>query len=235
MKGALLRFLTTVLALCFAPKWMLRPGARTHREVIMKIRITCCLSLMMIVGSVAGAQCNNRPLATAFVNWSQYQFDSCHTGYNPFEFVLSPTVGNLSLKWTVDGYTNSPPAVVNGVAYFGLDDGVYALNASTGALLWKYQTGDHAEPSAVDSGILYVPSGRSVYALNARTGTFLWQYATGAYVRAPTLANGLVYVRERLQSSRPGCGHGSVPVEVHNRGRCLCRGGCRRPVVFRVG
>ena len=38
----------------------------------------------------------------------------------------------------------SSPAVANGVVYVGSDDGnVYALNASTGAKLWSYATGDY--------------------------------------------------------------------------------------------
>ena len=44
----------------------------------------------------------------------------------------------------------SSPAVWNGAVYFGSGDGnIYALDASTGALKWKFQTGDvvHASPA----------------------------------------------------------------------------------------
>ena len=38
--------------------------------------------------------------------------------------------------------SHSSPAVANGVVYVGsYDNNVYALNASTGALLWQYTTG----------------------------------------------------------------------------------------------
>jgi glucose dehydrogenase len=47
------------------------------------------------------------------------------------------------------------PAVANDVVYVGSDDkNVYALNATTGALLWSYATGnlvESSQPSKRDS------------------------------------------------------------------------------------
>ena len=68
---------------------------------------------------------------------------------------------------------DSSPAVANGVVYVGSDDdNVYALNASTGALLWSYTTGNDVYSSpAVANGVVYVGSDDgNVYALNANTG-----------------------------------------------------------------
>ena len=67
----------------------------------------------------------------------------------------------------------SSPAVANGVVYIGSDDdNVYALNASTGALLWQYTTGNSVSSSpAVADGVVYVGSNDdNMYALNASTG-----------------------------------------------------------------
>ena len=54
------------------------------------------------------------------------------------------------------------PAVVNGVVYIGStdnDDDVYALNASTGALLWSSAPGVFLESSpAVANGVVYIGS-----------------------------------------------------------------------------
>ena len=78
-------------------------------------------------------------------NWSQFHKRASHDGHNWGENVLSPaTVGGLSLLWkhTTHGPVGSSAAVASGVVYVGSDDGnVYALNAGTGALLWKYTTG----------------------------------------------------------------------------------------------
>ena len=56
-----------------------------------------------------------------------------------------------TLKWTFEtgGVIHSSPAVIDGIVYFGSRDSYfYALNAETGHLLWKFQTG---------SWVLYAP------------------------------------------------------------------------------
>ena len=76
----------------------------------------------------------------------------------------------------------SSPVVANGVVYFGSGDHyVYAVDAATGALKWKFRTGDvvHATPAFADN-VLYVGSWDSYfYALNANTGKQLWRFKTG--------------------------------------------------------
>jgi len=88
--------------------------------------------------------------------------------------------------------------VVNGVVYIGSDDNnVYALNATTGALLWSYETNGEVESSpVVANGVVYVGSDDgNVYALNATTGALVWSYTTaGVVYSSPAVANGLVYV-----------------------------------------
>jgi outer membrane protein assembly factor BamB len=67
--------------------------------------------------------------------------------------------------------------VANGVVYVGaVDHNVYALNATTGAKLWSYTTGNDVYSSpAVANGVVYVGSeDGNVYALNASTGVKLW-------------------------------------------------------------
>ncbi len=135
-------------------------------------------------------------------NWSQFHFTPNHDGLNPYENVLNThTVGNLSLLWTytTGGPVQSPPAVVNGVVYVGSTDGnVYALKASTGALLWSYTT--FSPVVAVSNGEVYVGSQEGglttpFYALNASTGAVLWSWGTDvAVVGPPTVANGVVYI-----------------------------------------
>ncbi len=88
--------------------------------------------------------------------------------------------------------------MANGVAYFGGGDGVvYALNASTGALLWSYATNAYLYSSpAVANGVVYIGSeDGNVYALNAITGAKLWSYYTNTVGWcSPAVANGVVYI-----------------------------------------
>ncbi len=138
-------------------------------------------------------------------NWSQFRFAADLQGLNPYENVLLPTaVGNLKLRWkyTTKQYSyslSSSPAVVNGVAYFGsYDRNFYALNASSGAVLWQYQTGGEINSSpAVANGVVYFASNDAkLYALDAKTGALLWTFTRGndVYFTYPTVSNRTVYV-----------------------------------------
>jgi len=76
----------------------------------------------------------------------------------------------------------SSPGIAGGLVYFGSSDGnVYALDASSGALRWKFKTGDvvHASPAVV-AGTVYVGSWDSYfYALDAVSGKERWRFKTG--------------------------------------------------------
>ncbi len=100
----------------------------------------------------------------------------------------------------------SSPVLANGVVFFGSGDGnVYALDAASGALRWKYQTGDvvHASPAFAD-GVIYVGSWDSYfYALNAGTGTLKWRFHAGedpgihnqvGFQSSAAVVGGVVYV-----------------------------------------
>jgi eukaryotic-like serine/threonine-protein kinase len=76
----------------------------------------------------------------------------------------------------------SSPVVWKGAVYFGSGDGnIYSLDAASGALNWKFKTGDvvHASPAIAD-GTLYLGSWDSYfYALDAATGQEKWRFKTG--------------------------------------------------------
>jgi outer membrane protein assembly factor BamB len=76
----------------------------------------------------------------------------------------------------------SSPLVSQASLYFGSSDGnIYSLDATSGTLKWKFQTGDvvHASP-VLSGGILYIGSWDSYfYALDAATGKEKWRFKTG--------------------------------------------------------
>jgi len=77
----------------------------------------------------------------------------------------------------------SSPAVANNVVYFGSGDGfVYAVDAGSGALAWKFKTGDvvHASPAIADGLVLVGSWDTNFYALDAATGAERWHFKTGA-------------------------------------------------------
>ena len=101
-------------------------------------------------------------------------------------YALNAATGAKLWNYTTSGAVSSP-AVSNGVVYVGSSEGasrpvyvgssegnvyalegnVYALNATTGAKLWCYTTGDDVDSSpAVANGVVYVGSGDgNVYAI----------------------------------------------------------------------
>ena len=80
-----------------------------------------------------------------------------------------------------DSYLSSP-AVWKGAVYFGSGDGnIYAIDAASGAMKWKFHTGDvvHASPAIAD-GMIFLGSWDSYfYALDAATGREKWRFKTG--------------------------------------------------------
>ena len=104
-----------------------------------------------------------------------------------------------------DVYTSSP-ALVGDKVYFGAGDGnVYAVDAHSGVLQWKYQTGDvvHASP-AVANGTVYIGSfDGNLYALDAVSGQPKWVFKGGqdpsihnqvGFQSSPAVVDGVVYV-----------------------------------------
>jgi outer membrane protein assembly factor BamB len=88
----------------------------------------------------------------------------------------------------------SSPAVWNGTVYFGSGDGnVYALDAASGALRWKVQTGNvvHASPAIAD-GTGFIGSWDTYfYALDEKSGEKKWALPTeGSWVVASAAVRG---------------------------------------------
>jgi outer membrane protein assembly factor BamB len=99
----------------------------------------------------------------------------------------------------------SSPVVADGVVYFGSGDGnVYALDASTGDLRWKFKTGNvvHASPAFSD-GVIFVGSWDSyLYAVDAKSGKERWRFHGGedplihnqvGFQSSPAVVDGVVY------------------------------------------
>ena len=76
----------------------------------------------------------------------------------------------------------SSPAVVSGKVYFGSGDGnVYAVDATSGLLQWKFRPkmSSHSSPAVVNN-VVYIGSwDRYLYALDAETGQEKWAFKSG--------------------------------------------------------
>jgi outer membrane protein assembly factor BamB len=99
---------------------------------------------------------------------------------------------------------STAPSVYQGVIYLsgaGSGGTVYAVNASTGALLWtaRVANGDYSSPAVADDGVYVSYSCPNVYKLNPANGAEIWHYApgcSGGGGKTPALYNGRLYVRD---------------------------------------
>lgn len=99
--------------------------------------------------------------------------------------------------------------IFNGRVYFGSSDGnIYAFNAETGLVQWKFETKDvvRASPS-IANNTLYIGSLDGViYALDTETGAEKWRFKGGedpinynqvGFVSSPVFADGIIYIGSR--------------------------------------
>jgi PQQ-dependent dehydrogenase (methanol/ethanol family) len=129
-------------------------------------------------------------------DWMSHGRTYSEQRFSPLDKINANNVSNLGLAWSYELSTNrgveTTPIVVDGVMYVtSAWSLVYALNAKTGELLWKYDPGvDKAvghsaccdvvnRGVAVWKGRVYVGvlDGRLV-ALDAKTGTPVWSVVT---------------------------------------------------------
>ena len=129
-------------------------------------------------------------------NWMSHGRTYDEQRYSPLNSVNADNIGQLGMAWTtkldIDSGTEATPLVVDGVMYTtGAFSIVYAINAATGELLWKYDPKVPAENLgqgccgpvnrgvAVWQGKVYVGSfdGRLI-ALDAGTGQPVWSVDT---------------------------------------------------------
>ncbi|HTU36255.1 MAG TPA: nucleoside hydrolase [Candidatus Acidoferrum sp.] len=116
-------------------------------------------------------------------NWSVYGGDPENTHYSPLSQINRDNVKDLGVAWEYDtgetGGLETSPLIVDGILY-GITPSqkIFALNAATGKLLWKFDSG--VGGTQPDRGLGYWSSGSDkrifvgimnfVYALDAETG-----------------------------------------------------------------
>lgn len=169
--------------------------------------------------------------SSSFVNWPSYLDGVSHHSYAARATAITPSnAASLTEAWhfmpgappvKALGYAlNASPTVYDGVVYIGGNNGTfYALNESTGTVVWQRGIG-YVKDSCGDRGItstatvaldpvtktptVYVSSGNGyLYAMNAATGAVTWKILIHREVgqnpnyydwSSPTVANHKVYI-----------------------------------------
>lgn len=175
-----------------------------------------CRSLLVVlacafggtgVPPVVGA---STPEATAMSPTSapvMFRGDPAHHG-----LAAGPSIEFAGMAWrfATGGPVRSTPAIANGLAVFGSNDGfLYAVELTSGREKWKIRLGGEVSSSPAIAGDRVVVLGGDgvLHALRIDDGSALWTLATGAdvpfgsdprnfdlWVSSPTIADGVIYV-----------------------------------------
>ena len=141
---------------------------------------------------------------------------------NTLLFAFRAQDGHKQWQRTFHSSQASPPTVIDGVIYMSTYDGnVYALNASSGSVLWTYYPGSRVNEGQpiVSDGVVYVDQNGNGSALQDNTmrpaivaldlrGRLLWQIISDdikTSISVQAVANGIVYTTKVLYGSNvPG-------------------------------
>ncbi len=154
--------------------------------------------------------------------WGAVGADSGNTRYSDLAQITGENVTRLGAGWMspkleTNASTRAMPVVKDGVMFLTVPPSVYALNAKTGAIIWRFQGGGGRgrgpttprmgnpgrEGVALGAGLVFVGlSDARVVALDEKTGALVWNVYVGDNPRdkgqvisgAPLFAGGLVSV-----------------------------------------
>jgi outer membrane protein assembly factor BamB len=159
-----------------------------------------------------------RAVTTASQDWPMFLHDWSRTNATTDATLSTANAPSLAIKWKfkTGGPIATSVSIVGTRAYVGSWDGYeYAIDTTTGALVWKTNLGLTNDPgcnpailgitsaAAVVNGVLYVGGGdANWYALDPATGAVLWSVftgdnsQTGAHYNwsSPLIYNGAAYI-----------------------------------------
>ncbi len=132
-------------------------------------------------------------------DWNMLGKDAGHTSYTA-DSIVPP----LKTSWAFDlgyrspGFGQVEPVVSNNTVYTSgitvdgqnIQDWLFALNASTGKLLWKYKTNWDIRGIAVLGDVVVVSDDMNIYALS--NGTEKWKREVGSGDQPPIIYKNLV-------------------------------------------
>lgn len=159
------------------------------------------IALLLVLLSTILAGCTGTGLATSWPGIT-YADNRVYLAYNSQIFAINPENGSMIWRYpekanAKTSFYAAPEVTSDGMVIVGdYTNSVHAINGSTGAQSWSYETGNRIIASAaVSDGVILVPStDQFLYALNPQ-GQLLWKFETDAALWAkPLVADGVVYL-----------------------------------------
>jgi polyvinyl alcohol dehydrogenase (cytochrome) len=220
--------------------------------------LIAALSLVGVVlapaAGAAGARsagAASRPAAGSNLDWPQYLHGPQHSSVSNATAFTTSNSGSVTQVWhwqppVISGQPapalDASPTVVAGVVYIGAQSGgFYALDESTGQVIWSRQLDTEPSVTCLARGIsstaavlpdpvtgtstVYVSGARFLYALDAATGTVAWNTEIGPPDTAqpngyynwssPTVVGGHIYVGLSSSCDDPLIRGGVVELDQH--------------------
>lgn len=149
------------------------------------------------------------------VGWPMRGYDGSHSGRAPF---IGPQTCP-TLKWqqvfgNTSSWTESSSAVDPfGRVFVGSGSSLWALNLSTGGVLWQHDLVNQqnhstseffSSPAVVNDRVLAGSGSGTLFVFDAQTGTVLWTFQTGTVVRGSYGGTGLAPITSSVVVSRDG-------------------------------
>src|SRR5450631_463107 len=110
----------------------------------MKLRVELLLLMMVWMLGAASAQGPDTAglLHPATDSWPTYHGDYTGRRHSSLTQITPANVGGMGLAWAFQTGLNtqikSTPILVDGILYFTIPDNVWAVDARSGHLIWKY-------------------------------------------------------------------------------------------------
>jgi alcohol dehydrogenase (cytochrome c) len=152
-------------------------------------------------------------------DWLNWRRTDDGFGFGPSQSINRQNVSKLGLAWSLAlpiGTNEIIPLVHDGVMFVNSNGTVFAINASTGDVLWKFirlaqvlllgPPVTQPRNMAIFGSILYVPTvDNHMLALEARTGKLLWDHAIEQSNGVLRLTAGPIIVHGKLIQGVSGC------------------------------
>ena len=177
--------------------------------------VVAAVACLLIVPADVMVQSGDDWRRPAGKQWPAVSGDWGNTRYSTLNQINTQNIAKLGGAWTSPKFESAPaartmPVVHDGLMFLTVPPSIYALDARTGARVWRFQGGGQAgmgaparEGVAVGDGLVFVGlSDARVIALREKTGELVWNKYVGDKARdkgqvasgAPLYAGGLVSI-----------------------------------------
>lgn len=184
---------------------------------VLPLAIACSVTLTYATCAAQQQSASSSQARAENYDWPVYGGAPENNHYSPLTEINQSNVGKLAVAWSFDtkeeGGLQTSPIVVNGILY-GITptQKIFALDAATGKLLWKFDSG--VAGTQPDRGLSYWTDGKSarilvgvmnfLYALDAGTGKPIETFGEAGRVDLRKNLNREPFAAQSIYLTSPG-------------------------------